>query len=114
MLGFHTTAVCTTGTVSLGRRGRCFFNAGVVVATVEVEAEEEDDGGVALALGTAVRLIVAAVGVVKETIVTGTAMEDWVETLEGVEGAVLVCDGSVDGVKTLPAVGCIHVTGQES
>lgn len=40
------------------------------------EEEEEEDGGVALALGTAVRLIVAAVGVVKETIVTGTVMED--------------------------------------
>lgn len=78
-MGFHTTAVCTTGTVSLGSRGRCFLSAGVVVATAEVEAEEdaeEEDGGVALALDTAVRLMVAAVGVVKETMVTGTAMED--------------------------------------
>lgn len=31
------------------------------------------------------------------------------EALEGVEGAVLLCDGSVDGVETLPATGCIHV-----
>lgn len=79
VVGFHTTAVCTTGTVSLGSRGRCFLSAGVVVATAEVEAEvevEEEVGGVALALDTAVKLIVAAVGVVKETMVTGTAMED--------------------------------------
>lgn len=77
VVGFHTTAVCTTGTVSLGSRGRCFLSAGVVVATAEVEAGvEEEDGGVALALDTAVRLMVAAVGVVKETMVTGTAMED--------------------------------------
>lgn len=79
MAEFHTTAVCTTGTVSLGSRGRCFLRAGVVVATVEVEAEEEvedEDGGVALALDTAVRLMVAAVGVVKETMVTGTAIGD--------------------------------------
>lgn len=80
MVGFHTTAVCTTGTVSLGSKGRCFLSAGVVVETAEVEAEEEEveeeDRGVALALDTAVRLMVAAVGVVKETMVTGTAMED--------------------------------------
>lgn len=80
-VGFHTTAVCTTGTVSLGSRGRCFLSAGVADATVEVEVEaevelEEEDGGVALALDTAVRLMVAGEGVVKETMVTGTAMED--------------------------------------
>lgn len=83
MVGFHTTAVCTTGTVSLGSRGRCFLSAGVADATVEVEVEaeeevelEEEDGGVALALDIAVRLMVAGEGVVKETMVTGTAMED--------------------------------------
>lgn len=84
-MGFHTTAVCTTGTVSLGSRGRCFLSAGVADATVEVEVEveaeeevelEEEDGGVALALDIAVRLMVAGEGVVKETMVTGTAMED--------------------------------------
>lgn len=79
-VGFHTTAVCTTGTVSLGSRGRCFLSAGVTDATVDGEAEEveleEDDGGVVLALDTAVRLMVAGEGVVKETMVTGTAMED--------------------------------------
>lgn len=82
-VGFHTTALCTTGTVSLGSRGRCFFKAGVV------EAEEEEEGGVAVALGTVVRLMVAGEGVVKDTMVTGMAMGDCVETLEGVEGAVL-------------------------
>lgn len=33
-MGFHTTARCTTGTVSLGSKGRCFF-------TVLVEMGEE-------------------------------------------------------------------------
>lgn len=81
--GFHTTALCTTGTVSLGSRGRCFFRAGVA------EAEEEEDGGVAVAPDTFARLMVAGEGVVKETMVTGTAMGDCVEALGGVEGAVL-------------------------
>ena len=81
-VGFQTTAPCTTGTVSLGSRGRCFFNAGVVEA-------EEEEGAVAVALDTVVRLMVAGEGVVKETMVTGMAMGDCVETLDGVEGAVL-------------------------
>lgn len=98
MVGFHTTALCTTGTVSLGSRGRCFFKAGVV----EAEEEEEEDGGVAVAPDMVVRLMVAGEGVVKETMVTGMAIGDCVETLEGVEGAVLFCDGSVDGVRALP------------
>lgn len=85
-VGFHTTALCTTGTVSLGSRGRCFFNAGVV--EVE-EEEEEEEGGVAVALDTGARLMVAGEGVVKETMVTGMAIGDCVEALEGVEGAVL-------------------------
>lgn len=85
-MGFHTTALCTTGTVSLGSRGRCFFNTGVVEAE---EEEEEEDGGVAVALDTVVRLMVAGEGEVKETMVTGIAIGDCVETLEGVEGAVL-------------------------
>lgn len=34
VVGFHTTACCTTGTVSLGSKGRCFF-------TVLVEMGEE-------------------------------------------------------------------------
>lgn len=84
-MGFHTTALCTTGTVSLGSRGRCFFNAGVV----DAEEEEEEEGGVAAALVTVVRLMVAGEGVVKETMVTGMAIGDCVDTLEGVEGAVL-------------------------
>lgn len=84
-VGFHTTALCTTGTVSLGSRGRCFFSAGVV----EAEEEEEEEGGVAGALVTVVRLMVAGEGVVKETMVTGMAIGDCVDTLEGVEGAVL-------------------------
>lgn len=83
-VGFHTTALCTTGTVSLGSRGRCFFNAGVAEAE-----EEEEEGGVAVALDTLVRLMVAGEGAVKETMVTGMAIGDCVETLEGVEGAVL-------------------------
>lgn len=79
-MGFHTTALCTTGTVSLGSRGRCFFKAGVV----EVEVE---GGGVALDADA--RLMVAGEGAVKETTVTGMATGDCMETLEGVEGAVL-------------------------
>lgn len=82
-MGFHTTALCTTGTVSLGSRGRCFFKAGVV------DVEEEEEGGVAVALDTGARLMVAGEGVVKETMVTGMAIGDCVEALEGVEGAVL-------------------------
>ena len=31
VVGLHTTALWTTGTVSLGSRGRCFFTAVVVV-----------------------------------------------------------------------------------
>lgn len=81
-VGFHTTALCTTGTVSLGSRGRCFFKAGVVEA-------EEEEGAVAVALDTDARLMVAGDGAVKETMVTGMATGDCVETLEGVEGAVL-------------------------
>lgn len=83
-VGFHTTALCTTGTVSLGRRGRCFFNAGV-----GDPEEEEAEGGVAAALDTVARLMVAGEGAVKETMVTGMATGDGEETLEGVEGAVL-------------------------
>lgn len=83
-VGFHTTALCTTGTVSRGSRGRCFFKAGVVEAE-----EEEEEGGVAVALDTVARLMVAGEGVVKETMVTGMAIGDCEETLEGVEGAVL-------------------------
>lgn len=79
-MGFHTTAVCTTGTVSLGSRGRCFFNAGVVDVEAEeeeeAEDEEEEEGGVAMALDTVVRLMVAGEGVVKETMVTGMAIGD--------------------------------------
>jgi len=86
-VGLHTTAGCTTGTVSLGSRGRCFFNAGV--AGAEEEEEEEEEGGVAVALDAVARLMVAGEGVVKETMVTGMAVGDCVETLEGVEGAVL-------------------------
>lgn len=80
-VGFHTTALCTTGMVSLGSRGRCFFNTGAL------DAGEEEDVGVVVVLDTAVRLMV--VGVVKETMVTGMAIEDCVETLEGVEGTAL-------------------------
>ena len=65
------------------------------------EAEEED-GGVTVALDMDARLIVAGEGAVKETIGTGMVMEDCVETLEGVEGAVLFRDGSADVVRALP------------
>lgn len=85
--GVHTTAPCTTGTVSLGSRGRCFFSTGVVAA--EVDEDEDEGGGVAVALDTVVRLMVAGEGVVKETMVTGMDKEDCVETLEVVEGTVL-------------------------
>lgn len=83
-MGFHTTALCTTGTVSLGSRGRCFFKAGVAEA---VEEEEEEEGGEAVALDTDARLMVVGEGAVKETMVTGMAIGDCVETLEGVERA---------------------------
>lgn len=54
------------------------------------EGEDEDEGGgVAVALDTVVRLMVAGEGVVKETMVTGMARDDCVETLEVVEGTVL-------------------------
>lgn len=53
------------------------------------EEDEEEEGGVAGALDTVARLIVAGDGVVKETIVTGMAIGDCEETLEGVEGVVL-------------------------
>lgn len=79
--GFQTTALCTTGTVSLGSRGRCFFKAGVVEAGEEDEEEEEEEGGVAVALDTGARLMVEGEGAVKETMVTGMAIG---ETLEGV------------------------------
>lgn len=82
-VGFHTTALCTTGTDSLGSRGRCFFNA-----VVDTE-DEMEVGGVAVALDTVERLMVAGEGAVKETNETGMAIGDCVETLEGVEGAVL-------------------------
>lgn len=64
---FHTTAPCTTGTVSLGSRGRCFFNAGVLAD----EAVDDEVGGVAEVLDMAVMLIVAGEEAVKETMVTG-------------------------------------------
>lgn len=54
-----------------------------------VEAEEEEDGGVAVTVDTVARLKVAGEGVLKETMVTGMAIWACVETLEGVEGAVL-------------------------
>lgn len=87
--GFHTTALCTTGTVSLGSRGRCFFKAGVTEA-------EEVEGSVELALDMVARFIVA--GAVKETIVTGIATWAGEETVEGVKGVVLFCEG----VRALP------------
>lgn len=76
--GFQTTALCTTGTVSLGSRGRCFFKAGVLEAG---EEDEEEEGGVAVALDTGARLMVEGEGAVKESMVTGMAIG---ETLEGV------------------------------
>ena len=84
-MGFHTTALCTAGTVSLGSRGRCFFKAGAV----EAEGEEEEEGGDAVALDTVARLMVVGEGAVKETMVTGMAIGDCVETVEGVERAAL-------------------------
>lgn len=95
-MGFHTTALCTAGALSLGSRGRCFFKAGVVGVA-------EDDEGVAVALDTAVRFMVVGEGVVKETMLTGMATEDCVEVLEDEEAAALFSDRSVDGVRALPA-----------
>lgn len=55
-----------------------------------VDTEDEvEEGGVAVALDTVERLMVAGEGAVKETNDTGMAIGDCVETLEGVEGAVL-------------------------
>lgn len=79
-MGFHTTALWTTGTVSLGSRGRCFFKVGVAEA-------EEEDGGVVVELDMDERLIVAGEGAAKETMVTGLAIGDWTAPLEDPEGA---------------------------
>lgn len=79
---FHTTAPCTTGTVSLGSRGRCFFNAGVLAD----EADDDEVGGVAEVLDIAVMLIVAGEEAVKETMVTGMGTGDCEEALLVVKG----------------------------
>lgn len=104
---FHTTALCTTGTVSLGSRGRCFFSAGVVGAE-----GEEDEAGAAVALDTVVRLMVAGEGEVNETMETGMATVDCVETLEGVEGAVELCEGGVDETWALPTREIVVIISQ--
>lgn len=79
---FHTTAPCTTGTVSLGSRGRCFFNAGALADDVD----DDELGGVADGLDIAVMLIVAGEEAVKETMVTGMGTGDCEEALPVVKG----------------------------
>lgn len=79
---FHTTAPCTTGTVSRGSRGRCFFNAGVLAE----EAVDDEGGEVAEVLDIAVMLIVAGEEAVKETMVTGMGTGVCEEALLAVNG----------------------------
>lgn len=83
LVGFHTTARCTTGTVSLGSRGRCFFTA--------VVAEEAVMGAVDVALARVVGPMVVGAAVVKGTMFRGMASGDCDEsfTLGVKEGAVL-------------------------
>lgn len=85
-VGFHTTARCTTGTVSLGSRGRCFFKAGAAV-----EAEEGAGVGDGVAQDRGAGLKAAGETEVIEIILTGMAIGDWEEslTLEVEEGSVL-------------------------
>lgn len=84
---FHTTAPCTTGTVSLGSRGRCFFSAGVLAEEADDDDDDVDEvGGVAEALDIAVMLIVAGEEAVKETMVTGMGTGDCEEALLLVKG----------------------------
>lgn len=61
-----------------------------------------EGGAVAVALDTDARLMVAGEGAVKETTVTGMATGDCMETVEGVEGAVLFWDGGADVIRVLP------------
>lgn len=72
-VGFHTTARCTTGTASLGSRGRCFFTLGALEAEEAEEEEEDTGGGVVVALDMVARLRVAGDGAVKDTMETGMA-----------------------------------------
>ena len=69
MVGLHTTALWTTGTVSLGSRGRCFFTAVVV---------ELEGAGVVVrvVLRRVAGLMVVGAVVVKETMLRGMAIED--------------------------------------
>lgn len=50
---------------------------------------EEEDDVVVLELDMGARLIVVVEGAVKETMVTEMAIGDWVDAVEGVEGAGL-------------------------
>ena len=70
VVGLHTTALWTTGTVSLGSRGRCFFTAVVVV--------ELERAGVVVrvVLRRVAGLMVVGAVVVKETMLRGMAIED--------------------------------------
>lgn len=92
LVGFHTTALCTTGTVSRGSSGRCFFTAVVVEEEAEEEVEEEAGAVVGVALGRVAEDMVVGATVVKDTMLSGMAIGDWEGSLAlGVEeGAVLL------------------------
>lgn len=51
---------------------------------------------------TAGKLMVAGAGEAEETIVAGMAMGNCLETLSGVQGAVLRWEGSIAGIRNLP------------
>lgn len=70
MVGFQTTACCTTGTVSLGSKGRCFFTV-LVVMGEELLAVE------AVLMGRVEEVRLVLVGApVRGIMLSGTAMGD--------------------------------------
>ncbi len=71
VLEFHTTACCTTGTVSRGSKGRCFFNV-----LVEMGEELLAVEGVVMGRVEEVRVVLVWAAV-RGIMLSGTANGDW-------------------------------------
>ena len=105
VVGFHTTARCTTGTVSLGSRGRCFFSVGVGVAGAAGRA------AVRVAVDNGAALMTTGEVAGRGTMVTGMASgEGWGAPLEEVEGAAGLWERVTATGWTLPTRGEILYT----
>ena len=103
VVGFHTTALCTTGTVSLGSRGRCFFSVGVGVGVGVGVAGTEGGAAVRVAVDKGAALMTTGEVAGRGTMVTGMASgEGWGAALEEVEGAAGLWERATGTGWTLP------------